>query len=290
MRATADGPVGWRFQKMHGAGNDFMLLDLRQAPGTGTPPEPDTDRVRAWADRHRGIGFDQLLVLRPSDRDGIDARVGIWNADGSRAEQCGNGMRAIGLYLARREETDRERFVLQGPVADIEVRHAGGDQVSVAMGEADFSPAAVPLAGLDEAPGGGYDLSLDGHEVHFGALSMGNPHAVIEVESVDRAPLDTVGRSLRDHAAFPESCNVGFAQVLDPANIRLRVLERGAGETLACGSGACAAVAWLARQGRVDGRVRVAQGGGTLWVDTDRGVGPVTLTGPAAHVFEGMIE
>jgi diaminopimelate epimerase len=250
----------------------------------------DAEWVRARGDRRTGIGFDQLLVLGDDERPEIDACVAIWNADGSRAEQCGNGMRAIGLYLSSRDGEPERDYRVRTPVADISLRHLGDEQVRVEMGEPAFDPHAVPLEGPIADDTGAYTLAIGEGPVRFGALSMGNPHAVIEVEDVNEAPLDTVGRALQDHAAFPSSCNVGFAEVVDAGHVRLRVLERGAGETRACGSGACAAVCWLARQGRVGSRVRVTQAGGTLWVETDRGAGPVTLEGPAAHVFEGTLE
>jgi len=289
MKRTAE-PVPLKFHKMHGAGNDFMLLDLREGAQEGPTALPDAERVRAWADRHTGVGFDQLLALTDAARAGIDARVHIWNADGGSAEQCGNGMRAIGLYLARRGENADGRFTVAAPAADIALHCGGDDQVSVAMGAPAWAAAEVPLRGV--APDGGdtCELPVEGAMVRFGALSMGNPHAVIEVSDLGEAPLETLGRKLRDHEAFPESCNVGFVQIVDTNHVRLRVLERGAGETRACGSGACAAVAWLARRGRVGNEVRVEQAGGSLVVQTDRGVGPMTLTGPAAHVFEGTIE
>ncbi len=275
---------------MHGAGNDFMLLDLRTAAAQADGSFPDPARVREWSDRHTGIGFDQLLVLHDDSRTDVAARVDIWNADGSRAEQCGNGMRAVGRFLANTSPTADGRYTVAAPVADIALQTLDDGQVSVAMGETVFDPATAPFTGQAAGADGWYELALDADTVRFGVVSLGNPHAVIEVENIDQAPLSTIGMALRAHAAFPASCNVGFAQVIDGENIRLRVLERGAGETLACGSGACAAAAWLGRLGRVGDRVRVAQGGGTLVVDTDRGAGPVTLTGPAVHVFEGMIE
>lgn len=288
--------MGLRFHKMHGAGNDFMLVDLRDEARQDAPPPIDGGLARRWGDRHTGVGFDQLLVLRDGERDGLDADVAIWNADGSAAEQCGNGMRAIGLYLARAQRGDRgggddagpNRFVVSTPAGEIALR-CDGDGISVAMGSPRWNAADIPLEGLEPDDEGTCRLRVGDSEIRFGALSLGNPHAVVEVDSVESAPLDTLGRALRVHPAFPAGCNVGFAEVVDRERIRLRVLERGADETRACGSGACAAVAWLARRGRVAGRVRVEQGGGTLWVETDRGGGPVTLTGPAVHVFEGIL-
>jgi diaminopimelate epimerase len=235
------------------------------------------------------VGFDQLLVLSDPEDRGNDAQVSIWNADGSSAEQCGNGMRAIGLYLHRTASGHPTRFAVEAPRQIHALTVQGPGSVSVDMGCPQWSPDAVPLTGLTPSDTGLYRLTLGDEDVRFGAVSLGNPHAVIEVDSVDAAPLRHVGEVLRTHAAFPEGCNVGFVEVLDEQHVRLRVLERGAGETLACGSGACAAVAWLTRRGRTRGRVRVSQAGGTLWVETEGGVGPVTLTGPATHVYQGTL-
>lgn len=279
-----------RFHKMHGAGNDFMILDLRSAAQRVAAPPLAEERIRAWGDRHTGVGFDQLLTLEPHDEPGIEARVRIWNADGSSAEQCGNGMRAIGLYLSKQGNHSVRHFQLATPKAVITVSPVEGDQVRVDMGEADFSPHSIPYTGPAAEPDQYYSLIIGDRELRFGALSMGNPHAIVEVNDAAQAAVASDGEALRSSQWFPQSCNVGFAQVLATDAIRLRVLERGAGETLACGSGACAAVAWLARLGRVGNRVRVEQAGGTLEVETDRGVGPITLTGPATHVFEGTIE
>ena len=278
-----------RFHKLHGAGNDFMLLDLRSVAQAGVVPVPGSPDVRAWGDRHRGVGFDQLLVLTDPEHPEHDAKVSIWNADGSSAEQCGNGMRAIGLYLHRTGTGHPTRFTIEAPRQTHELTVEGPDSVSVAMGRPHWSPNAIPVIGIKPSDTGLYRLTLGSRDVEFGAVSLGNPHAVIEVDNVDVAPLDDIGEALRTHAAFPEGCNVGFAEVVDENHVRLRVLERGAGETLACGSGACAAVAWLTRSGRTRGRVRVSQAGGTLWVETEEGVGPVTLTGPAAHVYQGTL-
>lgn len=279
-----------KFHKMHGAGNDFMLLDLRSATQRVAAPPLDAERIRAWSDRHTGIGFDQLLSLEPHSDAGIEARVRIWNADGGSAEQCGNGMRAIGLYLSNSSAGEQRSFRLATPKAVITATHVGADQVSVDMGEADFSPQSVPYLGPEAEADRNYSLNINSHEFRFGVLSTGNPHAVIEVDDVTAANVATDGDALRSSDHFPQSCNVGFAEVVSPEEIHLRVLERGAGETLACGSGACAAVAWLALLGRVGNKVRVEQAGGTLKIETDRGAGPITLTGPATHVFEGTIE
>jgi diaminopimelate epimerase len=281
--------VSLRFHKLHGAGNDFMLLDLRAGVQESPGSMPGSSEARAWGDRHRGVGFDQLLVLSDPEDRGNDAQVSIWNADGSSAEQCGNGMRAIGLYLHRTASGHPTRFAVEAPRQIHALTVQGPGSVSVDMGCPQWSPDAVPLTGLTPSDTGLYRLTLGDEDVRFGAVSLGNPHAVIEVDSVDAAPLRHVGEVLRTHAAFPEGCNVGFVEVLDEQHVRLRVLERGAGETLACGSGACAAVAWLTRRGRTRGRVRVSQAGGTLWVETEGGVGPVTLTGPATHVYQGTL-
>ncbi len=267
-----------------------MLLDLRSATQRVAAPPLEAGCIRAWSDRHTGIGFDQLLILEPHKDPGIEARVRIWNADGSSAEQCGNGMRAIGLYLSNIHAGEQRSFKLATPTALITVSHIRDDQVRVDMGQADFNPQNVPYTGPPADADGRYSLRILDHSLRFGVLSMGNPHAVLEVADVEQAPIGTQGEALRSSDLFPQSCNVGFTEVVSRDRIRLRVLERGAGETRACGSGACAAVAWLASLDRVGNKVRVEQAGGTLEIETDRGAGPITLTGPATHVFEGMIE
>ncbi|MBJ6978952.1 diaminopimelate epimerase [Luteimonas sp. MC1895] len=277
----AAAPAGLRFSKMHGAGNDFVVLDLRD----GTPP-PDPALCRHLADRHLGVGCDQILTISRARSAGAVAGYGIWNADGSPSRQCGNGARCVAAWLVR-DGAASGAFVLDSPGASHRVRALGDGRFEVAMGVPAFAPADIPLAGVD-AQADAYAFDVGGHAVSLGAVSMGNPHAVIEVDDIDAAPLATLGPALQRHAAFPQQCNVGVAQVLDRRRIRLRVHERGVGETLACGSGACAAVAVLARRGRVDAAagVEVALPGGTLRIhQTADGV--LHMAGPAAFVYEG---
>jgi diaminopimelate epimerase len=270
-----------RFSKMHGAGNDFVVLDLRD----GTAP-PDAALCRLLADRHRGVGCDQILTVSAPRDPGAVASYAIWNADGSQSQQCGNGARCIAAWLVRGGGTG-DAFLLDSPVARHRVRMLGDGLVDVEMGAPDFLPAAVPLAGF-AGEADSYEVESDGVALRFGAVSMGNPHAVLEVDDVDAAPVAAVGTALQRHAAFPDSANVGFAQVLAPDHIRLRVFERGVGETLACGSGACAAVAVLSRRGRVDGAhgVTVSLPGGVLRIYHGPD-GGIRMAGPATFVYEG---
>ena len=272
-----------RFTKMHGAGNDFVVLDLRHGQPLPTPAQS-----RALADRHVGVGCDQILTIEAPRTAGALARYRIWNADGSTAQQCGNGARCVAAWLVRDGATTDASFDLDSPAGTHRVERVGGDAYEIAMGRAEFAPAAVPLVGFAHEQDA-YDIDLDGETVRIGAVSMGNPHAVIEVDDIGSAPVERIGRALQAHAAFPQSVNVGFAQVLAPDRIALRVYERGAGETLACGSGACAAVAVLARRGRVGGEdgVQVALPGGTLRIHYDPANDHIKMTGPTAFVFEG---
>ncbi|MEN1941400.1 diaminopimelate epimerase [Luteimonas sp. MJ174] len=279
---AAAAPAALRFSKMHGAGNDFVVLDLRDGR-----PTPDAALCRLLADRHRGAGCDQILTIAaPRSTDAL-ASYAIWNADGSPSQQCGNGARCVAAWLVR-DGAAAADFILDSPVASHRVRALGDGRFDIAMGAPAFAPAAIPLAGF-AAAADAYAIDVDGLALRVGAVSMGNPHAVLEVADVDAAPVAALGRALQRHAAFPESCNVGFAQVIGRDRIRLRVFERGVGETLACGSGACAAVAVLARRGRVDAAagVDVALPGGTLRIY--HGVdGGLRMAGPAAFVYEGV--
>ncbi len=273
-----------RFSKMHGAGNDFVVLDLRDGR-----PAPDPDLCRALADRHAGVGCDQILTIEaPRSADAV-ASYRIWNADGSTAQQCGNGARCIAAWLVRDGAAPADGgFAIDSPTGSHAVSRDARGQFEIDMGVPEFLPAKIPLSGF-AGEQGEYALELDGEALRFGAVSMGNPHALVEVDAVDLAPVGHFGPLLQRSHAFPESVNVGFAQVLAPDRIRLRVYERGAGETLACGSGACAAVAMLARRGRVDAAngVAVSLPGGELRIHYDPASGRIAMAGPAAFVFEG---
>ena len=279
-QATASGTAVLRFSKMHGAGNDFVVLDLRGGRAAPTP-----QLCRALADRHTGVGCDQILTIEDAPDPGVVAAYRIWNSDGSAAGQCGNGARCVAAWLVRDGAAGEGDFVLASPAGRHGVQRLDDGRYRIAMGVPDFDPARIPLAGFDAADS--YTLQSDGGTVAFGAVSMGNPHAVIEVDDVETAPVEALGRWLQAQPAFPDSVNVGFAQVAGEDRIRLRVFERGVGETLACGSGACAAAAVLMRRGRLARRATVALPGGDLelhWPDDAAGI---TMAGPVAFVFEG---
>ena len=273
-----------RFTKMHGAGNDFVVLDLRD----GRTP-PDAAMCARIADRHRGVGCDQILTVEaPRSTDAV-ASYRIWNSDGSVAQQCGNGARCIAAWLVRDGAAPaQDGFAIDSPAGTHAVARDAQGGFAIDMGAPQFAPAAIPLHGLDAAQDE-YEVDVDGIEIRFGAVSMGNPHAVIEVADADAADVVRIGTALQRHAAFPQSVNVGFAEVVSRDRIRLRVYERGAGETLACGSGACAAVVALVRRDRIDaGRdIEVALPGGSLRIRYDRVEGRVRMSGPTAFVFEG---
>ena len=271
-----------RFSKMHGAGNDFVVLDLRD----GAPP-PAPALCRALADRRTGVGCDQILTIEPPSSAGAVAGYRIWNADGSSSGQCGNGARCVAAWLVRAGAGAGPHFQLDSPAGLHDVDVLGGGHYRVAMGAPRFEPGRVPMTGV-AGQSARYEVDLPQVGVlRFGAVSMGNPHAVIEVDDVDAADVARIGPALQRSGVFPESVNVGFAQVLDRDRIRLRVYERGVGETLACGSGACAAVAVLVRAGRVGRDVAVSLPGGELrigWPADDAGI---SMAGPTAFVCEG---
>ncbi|MCD7098335.1 diaminopimelate epimerase [Stenotrophomonas sp. MMGLT7] len=280
MTSSPGADARLRFSKMHGAGNDFVVLDLRDC----TPP-PDPQFASRLADRHFGVGCDQILTIEPPRSEQAVASYRIWNADGSDAGQCGNGARCVAAWLVR-DGAAAAHFLIDSPVGVHAVEQLADGDFAVAMGVPRFEPAQIPLAGFAHAREE-YFLPLQGESVRFGAVSMGNPHAVIEVGLVDAAPVERVGPLMQQNPSFPQSANVGFAQVVDHGHIRLRVYERGVGETLACGSGACAAAVVLMQRGRIGRDVRIGLPGGELRVRWPADDAEVTLSGPATFVFEG---
>jgi diaminopimelate epimerase len=276
-------PMRLAFTKMHGLGNDFIVFD---APSTGAPIPPEV--LVALADRRTGIGFDQALVLEKPRRPDTDVFYRIFNADGSEVEQCGNGARCIARRLADRSDGAEREFRMDSPGGLVLARIAADDLVSVAMGVPDFDPAALPFDASSEAAV--YPLEAAGSRLEIGAVSIGNPHAVLRVHDLASAPVDRLGPAVENHARFPRRTNVGFMQVIDPHHILLRVHERGTGETRACGTGACAAVAIGRRHGLLDERVSVELPGGTLTVEWAGPGEPIWLTGPAQTAFEGHVD
>ena len=268
------------FSKMHGAGNDFMVMrwpDDRPLPGA--------ENVRRWADRRTGVGFDQLLLVQTATRPGAAAYYHVFNADGGEVQQCGNGVRCVARYVA--PDGVRDAMVLDCRAGPMEIRLSSGGDVRVNLGEPDFSPSALPFR-ADRASR--YRLDVRGTAVEFGAVSMGNPHIVIPVDSLEAAPVGILGPQLQSHPSFPEGVNVGFVEICDPENVRLRVFERGAGETSACGTGAAAAVAVGRSWGRLGDAVTVQVTGGTLRVGWPGPDHPLWLSGPAERVFDGRLE
>lgn len=283
-----------RFTKMQGAGNDFVVLD-----GVRQPFALETAQLRRLADRRLGVGADQILVVEPARQPGVDFRYRIFNADGGEVEQCGNGARCFVRFVHEAGLTAKRAIRVETLAGVIEPRLEADGQVSVDMGPPEFEPARVPFdtAGLEFRTEGRdtlWPLSVHGRMAWISALSMGNPHAVQVVEDVDAAPVAKDGPVIEHHARFPRRVNAGFMQVLGRDRVRLRVWERGVGETLACGTGACAAAVAGRRRGLLDARVEVHTRGGILniaWDGLDAAAPrSVWLTGPADTVFTGEIE
>ena len=269
-----------RFTKMEGLGNDFVVIDATRAPFALQPAE-----IRHLADRRFGVGCDQVLVVEPARGRGADFRYRIFNADGGEVEQCGNGARCFVVYVREHDLTDRREIRVETAGGLIVPKLEDDGEVTVDMGVPRFEPASIPFTGGSGAVV--EPLDVDGTVVVISAVSMGNPHAVQVVEDVDAAPVATLGPRIERHPRFPKRVNAGFMQIVDRANIRLRVYERGAGETLACGTGACAAVVAGRRRGLLDERVRVVTRGGALTIAWAGDAAPVSMKGPARTVFEG---
>ena len=266
-----------RFTKMHGLGNDFMVLDLVSQHAHIQPKN-----AKAWGDRHTGVGFDQLLLVEPPSNPDVDFRYRIFNADGSEVEQCGNGARCFARFVLDKRLTVKKqmRVETKGGIIELDVRNDG--QISVNMGAPRLVPADIPFQADQQALS--YSVAVDGQTVELAAVSMGNPHAVLRVDSVDQAPVHSLGPKLEHHPRFPQRVNAGFLQVLDRQRAKLRVWERGAGETQACG----AAVAAIS-QGWMDSPVQIELPGGKLSIEWAGPGQPVMMTGPAVRVYEGQV-
>lgn len=271
------------FVKMHGLGNDFVVIDAYRRAVSLT-----TDQVRFLADRRFGIGCDQLLLVERPTRAGVDFRYRIFNADGGEVEQCGNGARCFARFVRDEGLTTKDSIVVETAAGVITLYVEANGEIRVNMGAPRFDPAQLPFTADAEADK--YPLEVGGEPLAIGAVSMGNPHAVLRVEDIATAEVERLGPLLESHPRFPRRVNVGFMQIVDRRHIRLRVFERGAGETLACGTGACAAVAVGRRWGELDATVRVDLPGGSLTIHWDGGNEPLWMTGPATRVFEGEIE
>lgn len=293
---TGDNFLRIPFTKMHGLGNDFVVLDM-----ISNPVQLSTAQIRSLGDRHRGIGFDQLLVIDAPRRPDADFHYRIYNADGSEVEHCGNGARCFARFVLDRGLIARGPIRVQTQNRLLALHTRGENLVSVDMGEPDFNPATLPF---EAEQANEYQLSVDtpddNHAANsvtttatttatFFAASMGNPHIVLVTDNCDTAPVDSLGTLLCTHPAFPRGVNVGFMQIIDRRTIRLRVHERGAGETEACGTGACAAVACGIRAGLLDEDVTVQLKGGDLQISWQGPGQPVIMTGPAETVYEGTI-
>jgi diaminopimelate epimerase len=270
-----------KFTKMHGLGNDFVVLD-----GINQKIDLDRQQIRTLADRHFGIGCDQLLLVEEAEGT-ADFRYRIFNADGGEVEQCGNGARCFVRYVHEHGLTHKNEIRIETLSGVISPKLEVNGNVTVNMGKPQFEPDEIPF--IAEKLELTYSLEIQGRLVTISAVSMGNPHAVLLVQNVDTAPVEVDGALIEVHPRFPKKVNVGFMQIVDRSRIRLRVFERGAGETLACGTGACAAVVVGIRLGLLDRQVTVSTRGGELTINWDGNDAPVWMTGPAVTVFEGEI-
>ncbi|TRZ63425.1 diaminopimelate epimerase [Pseudomonas alloputida] len=271
-----------RFTKMHGLGNDFMVLDLVSQHAHIQPKH-----AKQWGDRHTGIGFDQLLIVEAPNNPEVDFRYRIFNADGSEVEQCGNGARCFARFVLDKRLTAKKRIRVETKSGIIVLDVQNDGQVSVNMGPPRFIPAEIPFVADAQAPS--YPLEVDGQLYSIAAVSMGNPHAVLRVDDVSTAPVHELGPKIENHPRFPQRVNAGFIQVIDRHRANLRVWERGAGETLACGTGACAAAVAAISQGWMDSPVSLDLPGGRLHIEWAGPGKPVMMTGPAVRVYEGQV-
>jgi len=272
-----------KFTKMHGLGNDFVVIDaVRQAVNL------NSDIIKQLADRNLGIGCDQVLVIEPPSAKNIDFDYRIFNCDGTEVEQCGNGARCMGRYIADQNLSGKKLVRLKSKNRIMEVQLKSRTLVTVDMGPPTLEPDAIPF--IADNQNTTYAIDIDGQTHNISAISMGNPHAVIRVDDINSAAVEQLGPQLQAHRQFPESVNVGFMEIVNPQHIRLRVYERGAGETQACGSGACAAAVAAIRQGLVENIVNIELLGGELSIEWQGDEQPVLMTGPTETVFHGQIK
>ncbi|WP_045856860.1 diaminopimelate epimerase [Teredinibacter purpureus] len=272
-----------RFTKMEGIGNDFVMIDAISQKITVTP-----ERARKLADRHFGVGCDQVLVVESPTNPDTDFRYRIFNSDGTEVENCGNGARCFALFVRQRQLTSKTTICVE-TAAGILTLHVNDDnQVTVNMGAPELTPSNIPFTADKQLAY--YPLRVADQTFDIGAVSMGNPHAITLVEDLTHFPVDTIGPLIESHKQFPSRVNAGFMQIIDRKTVRLRVYERGAGETLACGTGACAAVVSGILRGLLDPTVAVELPGGTLRIQWEGAQNPVMMTGPATSVFHGQVK
>ncbi|MDQ2076854.1 diaminopimelate epimerase [Marinimicrobium sp. ABcell2] len=272
-----------RFSKMHGLGNDFVVID-----GVSQKVRLGADKVRQLADRHFGVGCDQVLVVEHPTRPDMDFRYRIFNADGGEVENCGNGARCFARFVLDRRLTGKRTIRVETAGGDMTLHVLENGDVSVNMGVPQLEPAAIPFQASAQAPV--YELEVNGRVLEVSAVSMGNPHAVTLVDDVTNAPVEELGPLVESHPRFPKRVNAGFMHIVSRAEINLRVYERGVGETLACGTGACAAVVAGRQRQLLDATVNVNLPGGRLTIDWPGPGQPVTMTGPATTVFHGQVK
>lgn len=270
------------FTKMQGLGNDFMVVDL-----VTQRARLADDQIRRLADRRFGVGFDQLLVVEPPRDPEMDFRYRIYNADGSEVENCGNGARCFARFVRDQRLTHKREIHVETAGGPLTLVVEDDGRVRVDMGTPRFAPEALPFAADEDRAL--HALDVEGRRLEVGVVSLGNPHAVLRVDDVDTAPVATLGPAIEAHPRFPRRVNAGFMQVVSPHEIRLRVHERGSGETLACGTGACAAVATGIRLGWLESPVTVHLPGGDLEITWPGGDASLIMTGPAERVFEGRV-
>ncbi len=272
-----------QFVKMHGLGNDFVVFDAIHQD-----VQLSREQVRQVADRRLGVGCDQVLVVRPASGPDADFDYQIFNKDGEEVEQCGNGARCIGKFLLYKSLTQKSSVSIKTVSGIYHLHFHDDDLVTVDMGRPIFEPDKIPFSATQASTS--YALEVDERQIEIGAVSMGNPHAVLQVDSIEHAPVNTLGPKIESHPMFPKKANVSFMQILDTRNIALRVFERGVGETRACGTGACAAVAIGQALDRLDPKVTVQLPGGSLLIECDYPNQPVFMTGPATLSFEGSLQ